>query len=144
MIFDRNDIKVTFDRPKYVTEGNKVTCTLNYRILVPSFQHEDRQYTDSRGYNPTAVRAIAGFALGDMHSAVGVAQCSPDDTFDKKTGREIAEARAEAKAYKHAAILVKKFVQKVALAYVDMAYNFEAKADCIQRHDKEYVLSMGK
>jgi hypothetical protein len=143
MIFDRNDIKVSFDRPKYVTEGNKVTCTLNYRVNVPGFRHDEAKMT-VKGYNPKAVQAYGDFDLGDMHTATCVAVCSPTDEFSKKTGREIAEARAEAKAYKHAAILVKKFVKTVADAYASMSLEFEAKADYVQRHNKEYVAETGK
>jgi hypothetical protein len=143
MIFDRNDIKVSFDRPKYITEGNKVKCTLNYRVNVPGFRHDEDRVT-VKGYNPVAVNTYGDFDLGDKHTAVGVAMCSPGDEFNKKTGREIAEARAEAKAYKHAAKLVKRFVKSVADAYANMALEFEAKADYVQRHNKEYVAETGK
>lgn len=143
MIFDRNDIKVSFDRPKYVTDGNKVKCTLTYRINVPEFNHNEDRF-NAKGYNPTAVQAYGQFELGDVHTAVGVAVCNPDDTFDKKTGREIAEARAEAKAYKHANKLVKKFVKSVVDAYAGMVLEFEAKADYVQRHNAEYTAELGK
>lgn len=143
MIFNRHDIKVSFDRPKYVTENNKVKCTLNYRINVPKFVHYDADFTDS-GYNESAVHSYGEFVLGERHTVTGVAICGPDDKFNKQVGREIAEARAEAKAYKHAAILVKKYVKAVAEAYANMSLEFEAKADHVQRHNKEYVAEIGK
>lgn len=138
MIFNRHDIKVSFGRPKYVTENNKVKCTLNYRINVPTFVHYDGVFNES------AVHSYGEFVLGERHTATGVAICGPDDKFNKQVGREIAEARAEAKAYKHAALLVKKYVKAVAEAYANMSLEFEAKADHVQRHNKEYVAEIGK
>lgn len=143
MIFNRHDIKVSFGRPKYVTENNKVKCTLNYRINVPTFVHDEDRFP-AKGYNPAAVHSCGEFYLGDELTATGVATCGPDDKFNKQVGREIAEARAEAKAYKHAAILVKKYVKAVAEAYANMSLEFEAKADHVQRHNKEYVAEIGK
>lgn len=143
MVFNRNDIKISFDRPKYVTENKKVKCTLKYYINVPSFVHDEDRFP-AKGYNPAAVHSCGEFYLGDELTATGVAICRPDDKFNKQVGREIAEARAEAKAYKHAAILVKKYVKAVAEAYANMSLEFEAKADHVQRHNKEYVAEIGK
>ena len=143
MVFNRNDIKISFDRPKYVTENKKVKCILTYRINVPSFVHEEDRFP-AKGYNPAAVRSCGEFYLGDELTATGVATCGPEDRFDKKTGREIAEARAEAKAYKHAEKLLKKYVKTVVDAYSDMLLAFEAKADCVQRHNAEYTAEVGK
>jgi hypothetical protein len=143
MIYSRNDIKVSFEKPQYQTNGNKVKCTLKYYVVVPEMQHRE-DYITERGYNPHAVQTNAMFELGQLHFATGVAKCSEGDTFNKKVGREIAEARAEAKAYKHAAKLVKKFVKSVAENYVNMALEFEAKADYVQRHNAEYAAEVGK
>ena len=143
MIFNRNDIKISFDRPKYVTENKKVKCTLKYYINVPSFVHEEDRFP-AKGYNPTAVRSCGEFYLGDELTATGVATCGPEDNFDKKVGREIAEARAEAKAYKHAEKLLKRYVKTAVDAYSNMLLAFEAKADCVQRHNAEYTAEVGK
>lgn len=143
MVFDRNNIKISFDRPKYVTENNRVKCTLNYRINVPEFNHNEDRFT-VKGYNPGAIQTYGQFDLGEVHTATGVAICGPDDNFSKKTGREIAEARAEAKAYKHANKLIKKFIKSVVDAYSGMILEFEAKADYVQRHNEEYVAEVGK
>ena len=143
MVFDRNNIKISFDRPKYVTENNKVKCILTYRINVPSFVHDEDRFP-AKGYNPAAVHSCGEFYLGDERTATGVATCGPEDSFDKKTGREIAEARAEAKAYKHAEKLLKRYVKTVVDAYSNMLLAFEAKADCVQRHNAEYTAEVGK
>lgn len=143
MVFDRNNIKISFDRPKYVTENKKVKCILTYRINVPSFVHDEDRFP-AKGYNPAAVHSCGEFYLGDELTATGVATCGPEDNFDKKVGREIAEARAEAKAYKHAEKLLKKYVKTVVDAYSNMLLAFEAKADCVQRHNAEYTAEVGK
>ena len=52
---------------------------------------------------------------------------------------QIANARAEAKAYKQAQTLVNKQVKEVIKRYYDMTLEFDEKADFIQRHDAEYV-----
>lgn len=143
MNFDRTDIRVSFERPQYQTNGNQVKCTLKYRIQVPEMNHYEQPLTE-KGYNPARVQAACGFDLGDFHTAVGVARCNQDDTFNKKTGREIAEARAEAKAYKHAQKLVKKYVATAVKAYADMILAFDAKSDHIQRHNAEYTAELGK
>ncbi len=138
MITTGNGIKVSFDRPRYKTDGKEVSCELRYRIVVPETMGR------SSWADTTSPDIIVGFNLGDEHRVVGKARCNEDDTFDKHTGREIAEARAEAKAYKHADKLVKKYVKAVAQKYFDMALEFQAKADHVQDHNKGYVLDMGK
>ena len=143
MIFNRNDIKISFERPQYQTNGREVKCTLKYRIQVPEMSHYEDAF-GLKGYNPTRVQANAAFDLGDQHVVTGKAVCTAGDEFDKKTGREIAEARAEAKAYKHAQKLVKKYVKTVVDAYSNMILSFEAKADYVQRHNAEYTAELGK
>ena len=144
MTFDRNDIKLSFERPQYQTNGREVKCTLKYRIQVPEMNNSEDSWNKDRGYNPQHVQSYAQFELGDYHTATGKAVCTVEDEFDKKTGREIAEARAEAKAYKHAQKLVKKYVKSVVDAYAEMVLAFEAKADYVQRHNAEYSTELGK
>lgn len=139
MITSRDDIKLSFERPRYRTVGNEVTCELRYCIQVPE--------TFNQGFgkfNNAEPEVVVGFDLGSCRTAVGKAKCNEEDVFDKKLGRDIAEARAEAKAYKHAAKLVSKYVKTVAARYHNMALNFEAKADFIQDHNKSYVHEISK
>lgn len=143
MLIDQNAIKVSFEKPRYETHGNKVKCTLNYRIVVPQASHEENPMT-KKGFNPAAKSIFLVFYLGEKHTAVGTASCSPDDQFDKKLGREIAEARAEASAYRHASKLVRKYVGELAAKYEDMVLAFELKADYVQRHNSEYTAELGK
>ena len=130
MYFNSNKIKLSFSRAKYKTVGNTVYCTLQYTVDVPG------AYSDM----------IATFMPNDytVYTATGKATCNGDDVFNKHTGREIAEARAEAKAYKHVQTLVNKQVKEVIKKYYDMTLEFDEKADFIQKHNAEYVADISK
>jgi len=129
-MFDRNDIKVSFVKEKYETRGNEIRCTLKYVIKVPEF---------FRSTHDTTVGAV--FDLG-THTATGVAICNDRDEFNKQLGRDIANVRAEAKAYRDAQRLVKKYVEVAARGYYEIVQAFDAKADYIQRHDAEYLAEL--
>lgn len=131
MRIDSNRIKISFKRANFSTEGNVVKCTLNYTILVPGFYFSDNE-------------SFGDFWLGGPWRTVGVAKCSPNDTFNKKKGREIAEARAEAKAYKHASMLVRRYVKSVVDKYHNMIMEFDAKSDYVQRHNADYVKELDR
>lgn len=139
MITNREDIKLSFGRPRYKTVGNEVTCELRYSIQVPE--------TFTRGFgniDSTEPEFVVAFDLGNCRTAVGKAKCNDNDIFDKQIGRHIAEARAEAKAYKQAAKLVSKYIKATVARYHNIALNFEAKADFIQDHNKSYVHEISK
>ena len=130
MYFTSNKIKLSFSRAKYKTEGNTVYCTLQYTVDVPGACSD----------------MIATFMPNDytVYTATGKATCNSDDVFDKHTGREIAAARAEAKAYKHVQTLVNKQVKEVIKKYYDMTLEFDERADFIQKHNAEYVADISK
>ena len=130
MYFNSNKIKLSFSRAKYKTEGNTVYCTLQYTVDVPGAYSE----------------MIATFMPNDytVYTATGKATCNGDDVFNKHIGREIAEARAEAKAYKHVQTLVNKQVKEVIKKYYDMTLEFDERADFIQKHNAEYVADISK
>ena len=125
MYFDSNKIKLSFSRAKYKTVGNTVYCTLQYTVNVPGASSE----------------MIVTFMPNDyaVYTATGKATCSGNDVFNKQIGRKIANARAEAKAYKQAQALINKQVKEVIRKYYDMVLEFDEKADFIQKHDAEYV-----
>ena len=124
MYFNSSKIKLSFSRAKYKTEGNTVYCTLQYTISIPG------SYSDAITIVPNDEQ---------IYTVTGKATCNGDDVFNKQLGREIANARAEAKAYKQAQTLVKKQVKEVIKRYYDMSLEFDEKADFIQKHDAEYV-----
>ena len=123
MYFNSNKIKLSFSRPKYQTVGNTIHCTLQYTVKVPG------SYSD-------VVAIVANDKL--TFTTTGKATWNSCDVFNKWIGRKIANARAEAKAYKHAQTLVKKQVKEVIKRYYDMTLEFDEKADFIQKHDAEY------
>ena len=124
MYFNSNKIKLSFSRPKYQTVGNTIHCTLQYTVNVP------KSYSD-------VVAIVTNDKL--TFTSTGKATWNSCDVFNKWIGRKIANARAEAKAYKHAQTLVKKQVKEVIKRYYDMTLEFDEKADFIQKHDAEYI-----
>ena len=129
MYFNSNKIKLSFSKAKYQTVGNTVYCTLQYTVNVPG------SFSDM-------IATVPNDEL--VYTTTGKATCNSDDVFNKQLGREIAEARAEAKAYKHAQILVNKQIKEVIKKYYDMVLEFDERADFIQRHDAEYVADISK
>lgn len=129
MYFNSNKIKLSFSKAKYQTVGNTVYCTLQYTVNVPG------SFSDM-------IATVPNDNL--VYTATGKATCNSDDVFDKHTGREIAAARAEAKAYKHVQTLVNKQVKEVIKKYYDMTLEFDEKADFIQKHNAEYVADISK
>ena len=129
MYFNGNKIKLSFSRPKYHTVGNEVYCTLQYTVNIPG------AYSDM-------IATVANYKL--TFTTTGKATCNSNDVFDKQLGRDIANARAEAKAYKHAGQLVSKQVKEMVKRYYDMALDFSERVDYIQRHDAEYVAELSK
>ena len=129
MYFNSNKIKLSFSRPKYQTVGNTIHCTLQYTVNVP------KSYSD-------VVAIVTNDKL--TFTSTGKATWNSCDIFNKWIGRKIANARAEAKAYKHAQTLVKKQVKEVIKRYYDITLEFDEKADFVQRHNVEYVNEISK
>ena len=131
MYFNSNKIKISFSRAKYKTVGNTVYCTLQYTVNVPESCSD-----------MIVIMKNMGNEL--PYTATGKATCNSDDVFDKHMGREIANARAEAKAYKQVQTMINKQVKEVIKKYYDMTLEFDEKADFIQRHNAEYVADISK
>ena len=129
MYFNGRKIKLSFSRAKYQTVGNTVYCTLQYTVNVPG------SFSD-------VIATVVNDKL--VYTVTGKATCNGDDVFNKQLGREIANARAEAKAYKQAQALINKQVKEVIKKYYDMVLEFDEKADYIQKHDEEYVAELSK
>ena len=129
MYFNGNKIKLSFSRAKYQTVGNTVYCTLQYTVNIPG------AYSDM-------IATVANDKL--TFTTTAKATCNGDDVFNKQLGRDIANARAEAKAYRHAKNLVSKQVKDMVKKYYDMALEFDERVDYIQRHDAEYVAEISK
>ena len=119
-----NPIKLSFTRPRFTTNGNKITCTLEYKVC-----NQDRyKYLSVISFN----------SLGLRKAAVGEAVCSPNDKFDKKTGRRIAQARAEAAAYCDVRNAARQHRLNL-LRALDESEDFITRADRIISHNKDFV-----
>ena len=129
MYFNGRKIKLSFSRPNYRTVGNTVYCTLQYTVRIPG------SYSD-------AIVIVPNDKL--TYTVTGKATCNGDDVFNKQLGREMANARAEAKAYKQAQVLMNKQVKDVIKKYYDMVLEFDEKSDYIQKHNAEYVTKISK
>ena len=131
MYFTSNKIKLSFSRANYKTVGNTVYCTLQYTVNVPEACSD-----------MIVIMKNVGNEL--PYTVTAKATCNSDDVFDKHIGREIAEARAEAKAYKHVQTLVNKQLKEVIKKYYDMTLELDERADFIQKHNAEYVADISK
>lgn len=129
MYFNGRKIKLSFSRAKYQTVGNTVYCTLQYTVNVPG------SFSD-------VIATVVNDKL--TYTVTGKATCNGGDVFNKQLGREIANARAEAKAYKQAQVLMNKQVKDVIKKYYDMVLEFDEKSDFIQKHNAEYVTEISK
>lgn len=87
------------------------------------------------------VTCIMKASIGCSHNtytAIGIAKCSDDDTFNERTGRRIAESRAKAKIYVEARRVYEKeaFHAHKALDF----YNRLAKhCTVLQSREKEHI-----
>lgn len=132
-----NPVRLSFDRPQFKTEGNTITCRLNYSIV-----NNPRYLTDDKG------AFVSGIRVGDEkgayrgYSATGVAICNSNDKFDKVTGRRIAQARAEAKAYIDARNALRNH-REMLLRSLDETDAFLDKAATIIAHNKYFVREQG-
>ena len=134
-----NPVRLSFDRPQFKTEGNQITCRLNYSIV-----NNPRYLTDDNGAFVSGIRIGQVKEKNSYHifSATGVAVCSNNDKFDKVTGRRIAQARAEAKAYTDARNVLRNY-RKMLLRSLDEADAFLDKATTIIAHNKSFIHEQG-
>jgi len=123
MKLSRNEIKLSFEEPRfYVDEENRIVkCKVFFTMLTP-------QTYDGNIAFPTLPRTCV----------TAKAVCCPEDPFDSVTGKKIALAKAENKAYDLALRTVAKEVDKIMT--VSMILNdFINKAYHCNAHNIEYI-----
>lgn len=125
--FDRFDIALSIYNRIYEYNGKETTCTVQAKAKTPK-----------------AFEKIFGTI---EVNATAVAKCHPDDTFDQVIGGKIAEAKAEAKAYK----MVAKEINKKWNDMMDaiegiypMKVNFSSKATRCIKHNGKYIKFLTK
>lgn len=146
MNINRNEIKLVFEPAVFTVNTKKgiVTCVLRYRILIPEISSDgwnDNKKNNSRPLNGT------GFYTGQYDkvlTSIGMAKCGPDDTFDEKIGKEIAEARAENGAYMTASNKVAALFTFLSEKFYEWSDQFAQKGQAIWNHNENYIASMGK
>ena len=119
----RNEIKISFEEPKYEVNPEKgtVKCFLRYEVLYPELL---------RGT----------FFLGEkiylyVH---GVAKVKEGDVFNENIGKKISLAKAEKKAYAKVRNRLIKCMNKTANAF-DVAVPFVDKAYEVINHNDKYL-----
>lgn len=89
-----------FRETYYVNEDKQaVTCKLRFRIDVPQIP-EGRPYIESDTLDK--ILKSVNIKLQSSYEVIGVAYCSPEDSFDLETGKRIAKSRAENYIYRMA------------------------------------------
>ena len=123
----KNQIKVSFGKPKYyVNEAKRtVTCVLDYDLQVPMPTNYWQVIND------TTFKGLCG-------TVTGTARCSEDDKFNTEVGMEIASSRAEQKAY----VKCVTFLQKQwdnHMVYKKMLDDFTEKGRGVVSHNEVYI-----
>ncbi len=89
-----------FRETYYVNESKQVvTCKLRFRIDVPWIS-ENRPYIESDTFGK--ILKSVNIKHQSSYEVIGVAYCSPEDSFDLETGKRIAKSRAENYIYRMA------------------------------------------
>ena len=133
-----NPIRLSFSRPRFTTDGNVTTCELHYKI----------KHTDTVRVRKDRSGLISMISFGDTefddrkYVSTGQAVCSANDAFDKRTGRRIAQARAEENAYRDASAHVAKFRMDL-IHELDSAEEFMKKSAGVINHNKTFVKEIG-
>lgn len=124
MNFNIENFKLTM-RPEFTqffVDGTNVTCRMYYQLLAPE------PFLD-----------ICGFVAGEV---VATAHCHKDDTFNLETGKKVALAKAESRAYKEARSVMNRRLQNTINTVVqlaNMAKRFSEKAEDAIEHNTEYI-----
>lgn len=120
----RNDIKISFEEPKYEVNPEKgtVECFLRYEV-----------------YYPELLRGL--FFLGEKvcFYAHGTAKVNSGDIFDENIGKKISLAKAEKKAYKKISNRIYKRVNQKIVKAIKIAKDFVYKANRVSEHNDQYL-----
>lgn len=68
----------------------------------------------------------------------GLSKCSPEDTFDVVSGKRLARAKAEKKAYIKFAAFLKDFMKRLDYLHSEVMANINKNNNCID-HQTSYI-----
>lgn len=125
--FDRFDIAMSIFKKVYHYDGKETSCTVYAKAKTPK--------AFEKIFGPIEVVALS------------TARCHPDDTYDQELGGKIAEAKAEAKAYKVLAAEINKkwdALMDVVEGIYPMKVNFSSKANRCIKHNAKYIKFLSK
>lgn len=119
----RNEIKISFEEPKYEVNPEKgtVKCFLRYEVLYPEL--------------------VKGMFFGEKiyFYAHGYAKVNSGDVFDENIGKKISLAKAEKKAYKKISNRIYKRVNQKIVKAIAIAKDFIYKANRVSNHNDKYL-----
>ena len=125
--FDRFDIALSIYEKNYRHEGKNTICTIK-----------------AKAKSPKAFENIFGDIEVNVEST---AKCHPDDVFDSVLGEKIAEAKAEAKAYKMISSAINRkwdnLMDDIFHLY-PMKVDFTDKAEGCIKHNGGYIKYLSK
>ena len=129
MINNRNEIKISFDEPKYhIDRANKVVvCVLKGTVNYPA----SIDYT-------TGTITKFNYADFDNVTVKAIAKLSPGDEFDENIGMKVALAKAESKAYEKVCTNLKEYMRNISII-IEQCKDFFYKSANVIEHNDEYI-----
>ena len=115
-----NEIKIRFNEPQYTINEIRgtVICTLTYSVVYPD--------------------CLSSLFKNNVYTVKAKAKTCIDDIFDEKTGKRVALAKAESKAYINVGKQCFKHCGNLGKMY-DKLYAFYAKAIGVIDHNDKYL-----
>ena len=120
----------------YCIDEEKRVCVVVLKGCAADAMGEFERYTGDSLWIPSSER----FRLPD--TIRGVAKCHPDDEFDIEKGKNIAQAKAEAKAYLQLRTYVLNkwnTLLDIIEAAAPLKDKFVDKAEGCHTHNEEYI-----
>lgn len=124
----RNEIKITFDTPKYLIYGNFTKCNLPFEVKLPPMLELITNVLIDKGYIKKLPKSVKGLAT--LHK---------DDEYEEKKGLKVSMAKAEINAY----ALVNNWLVNINDVLLDSVNykidDFANKATYVINHDVNYI-----
>ena len=122
----RNEVKIQFTNQEYRVDlkNGVVKCKVTFIPLYPPFLK-------------FVLKGLNQSLIGPM-TVTAKSRVSSSDTFNEETGRKVALAKAESKAYLRIKSVLKDLQEYVKLTDWQIS-NYSDKADKVVTHNQEFV-----
>lgn len=129
MMNDRNEIKISFEEPKYhIDRANKViVCILE----------GEAKYPKTIDYSFTSITNLTFKDVEDI-KVKAIARLSPGDDFNESIGMKVALAKAENKAYEQVCINLKEYMRSIN-TIIEQCKDFFFKSANVIEHNNVYI-----